>query len=166
VDLRPDEDMQLGREQIEHVVDLVLNVRHLVLVLVERVRIDDRDIDAAQIEQRIDIFRRPARDNRQDVHVVPVVDNPRHLRGKTDRRAFQKSRGKADRPGVDGLPRIWVGGSLLRLWRRTWLMQAKRARIRRLRPHQGRLEHREQRSHHGKQEQQAGYSQSTHQPTP
>ncbi len=124
VDLRPDEDMQLGREEIEHIVDLVLNVRDLALVLVERVRIDDRKVDAAQIEQRIDVFRRSARDDREHVHVVPVVDNPRHLRGEADRRAFQKSPGKAHRPGVDGFPRIRVCGCLLRFWWWTRPMQA------------------------------------------
>ena len=51
LDLGPDKDMQLGGEETEQVRDPTLDVRCLELVLFERVGVDDRRIDAAQIEQ-------------------------------------------------------------------------------------------------------------------
>jgi hypothetical protein len=44
-------DVQFGRKQVEHVGQPALDVGHLALVLVEHVGIDDRRVDAAQIEQ-------------------------------------------------------------------------------------------------------------------
>ena len=60
-------------------------------------------VDAAQIEQRIQVFRGAARDDGQDMHVRPVVDDAGHLRGKTERRALDQAAGEADRPGVHSL---------------------------------------------------------------
>ena len=78
----------------------LLDFRHLDLVLFERVGIDDRHIDAAQIEQRIQVFRGAAGDDRQDMHIRPVVDDAGDLRRKADRRALEQAAGEADRPGI------------------------------------------------------------------
>src|SRR5882672_942828 len=57
LNLRPNEDMQFRREEIEQVGDATLDLRHLNLVLFERVRIDDRHVDAPQVKERIQVFR-------------------------------------------------------------------------------------------------------------
>ena len=100
--LRSNEDMQLGREQIQDIGNSSLDVRHLGLVFLERVGIDDRRIDAAQIEQRIQVLRGPARDDRQNMQVVPIVDHAGDLRSQADRRALEETPGQANRPGVHG----------------------------------------------------------------
>ena len=50
--------MQFRREQIEQVGDATPDLGYLNLVLFERIGIDDRRIDATQVEQRIQILRR------------------------------------------------------------------------------------------------------------
>jgi hypothetical protein len=102
LNLRPNEDMQLGREQIQDIRNSPLDVRHLALVLLERVGVDDCGIDASQIEQGIHVFSGPSGDHRQDMEVVPIVDHTRDLRRQADRRALEKTSGQADRPGVHG----------------------------------------------------------------
>ena len=74
--------------------------RHLNLVLFERVGIDDRRIDAAQVEQRIQVFRGAPGDDRQDMQIRAIVDDAGHLRRETDRRALEQAAGEADGPGV------------------------------------------------------------------
>src|ERR1700737_3689517 len=100
LDLRPNEHVHLRREEIEQVGDAALYLRHLYLVLFERVGTDDRHIDAAQIKRRIQFFRGPPGDDRQDMEVWPVVDDAAHLRGKANGRALQQAAGEADRPGI------------------------------------------------------------------
>ena len=147
LDFRPHEDMQFGWEQIKHVGDLALNIRHLVLVLLERVGVDDRSINAAQVEQRIDVLRRPPRHDRQNMQIVTVIDHAGHLRGKADRCALQQTSGEADGPGVDGLLRfstaVWsgcCGGASRRA------CSSVGANMLRLRIHQGRRKGQQQRS--------------------
>ena len=60
----------------------------LVLEMIEHVAIDDGRIDAAQIEQVVDIVERPARDDRQHAHVVAVIEHARKLRREQQRRPF------------------------------------------------------------------------------
>src|SRR6185312_14451767 len=57
LDLGPDKDMQLRGEEIEQVSDPTPDLRDLDLVLFESVGIDDRGVNAPQIEQRVQIFR-------------------------------------------------------------------------------------------------------------
>ena len=95
--LRPNEDMQFRREEIEQVGDATPDLRYLNLVLFERVGIDDRRIDAAQVQQRIQIFRGASGDDRQDVQIGPIVDNPGHLGGKANRRTLKQAAGETDR---------------------------------------------------------------------
>ena len=57
LDLGPDKDMQFRGEEIEQVSDPTPDLRDLNLVLFERVGIDDRGVNAPQIEQRVQIFR-------------------------------------------------------------------------------------------------------------
>ena len=95
--------MQLGWEEVEKVDDALLNVGHLNLVLFERVGIDDRHVDATQIEQRIQIFRGSAGHDGQNKHVRPVVDDAGDLGRKTDGCALQQAAGEADRPGIHPL---------------------------------------------------------------
>ncbi len=63
--------------------------------------VDDREIDAAQVEQRVQVLGRPARDDGQDMQVRAVIDHARHLRGQPERRAFDQAGRQADGPGVD-----------------------------------------------------------------
>ena len=95
--------MQLGGEEVEKVDDAALDLRHLDFVLFERVGIDDRHIDATQIEQRIQIFRGSPGDDRQHKQIRPVVDDAGDLGGKADGRALQQAAGEADRPGIHSL---------------------------------------------------------------
>ena len=66
------------------------------LVLFERVGIDDRRIDAAQIEQRIQIFRRTPGNDRQHMQIRAVIDDAGHLGRQTQGRAFDQAAGEAD----------------------------------------------------------------------
>src|ERR1700736_4963089 len=100
LDLRPNEHVHLRREEIQQVGDAALYLRHLNLVLFERVGTDDRHIDAAQIKQRIQIFRGTAGDDRQDMQVWPVVNDAAHFRGQANRRTLKQAAGEADGPGV------------------------------------------------------------------
>ena len=92
--------MQFRREQIEQVGDARPDLRYLNLVLFERVGIDDRRVDAAQVEERIQIFRGTPGDDRQDMHIRPVVDDAGNLRCKANRRPLKQAAGEADRPGI------------------------------------------------------------------
>ena len=95
--------MQLRREQIEQVRDPALDLRNLNLVLFERVGIDNCRINAAQIEQRVQIFRCAPRDDRQDMQIRAVINDAGHLGGEPERRTFKQAAGEADGPGVHPL---------------------------------------------------------------
>ena len=105
VDLRPHEDVRFRRKQVDQVVDAPPGVGELGLRLevIEHVAVDDGRIDAAQIEQVVDVVERPARDDRQHAHVVAVVEDAGELGGEDQRRALDPARGEAQRPGVDAL---------------------------------------------------------------
>ena len=91
--------MQLRREEIEQVRDPAPDLRYLNLVLFERVGIMDRRIDAAQIEQRVQIIRGAPGDARQNMQIRP--DDAGHLRREAEGRTLKQSAGEADGPGVD-----------------------------------------------------------------
>ena len=99
LDLGPDKDMQLRREEIEQVRDPAPDLRYLNLVLFERVGIIDRRIDAAQIEQRVQIIRGAPGDARQNMQIR--LDDAGHLRREAEGRTLKQSAGEADGPGVD-----------------------------------------------------------------
>ena len=92
--------MQLRREEIEQVSDPTPDLRDLNLVLFERVGIDDRRINAAQIEQRVQIFGGAPSDDRQDMQIRAIIDDAGHLGRETQRRTFEQAAGEADGPGV------------------------------------------------------------------
>ena len=100
LDFGPNKDMQLRGKEIEQVGDPAPDLRYLNLVLLERVGIDDRRIDAAQIEQRVQIFGGAPGDDRQDMQIRPVVDDAGHLGREAKRRALEQAAGEADGPGV------------------------------------------------------------------
>ena len=52
------------------------------LEVLQHVAIDDRRIDAAQVEQIVDVLERSPRHNRQNAHFGAVVDDARKLGGK------------------------------------------------------------------------------------
>ncbi len=79
-------------------------------VFLQRVGIDDREIDAAQIEQRIEVLRGAARDDGQDMQVRPIVDNARHLGRQAQRRALDQAGREANCPGVDLLLLLLISG--------------------------------------------------------
>ena len=93
--------MQLRWEETEQVGDVLPDFRELDPVLLQGVGVDDRQIDAAQIEQRIHVLGWAARDDGQDMQVVPVIDDSGHLRRQTQRRAFDQAGSEADGPGVN-----------------------------------------------------------------
>ena len=51
----------------------------------------------------VDVFGRPTGDDRQDVQIFAVVDDPRDFCGEADRRAFEQAAGESDRPSIDPL---------------------------------------------------------------
>ena len=112
VDLRPDEHVHLRREQAQQVVDAPPGIGELGLVLevVEHVAVDDGRIDAAQVEQVVDVVEGPARDDRQHAHVVAVVEDAGELGGELQRRALDAAGGETDRPGVDAVLLRLLGG--------------------------------------------------------
>ena len=75
--------MKFGGEEVEKVDDTMLNLRHLDLVLFERVGIDDRHVDATQIEQRVHVFRGSAGHDRQDMQIRAIIDDAGHLGRET-----------------------------------------------------------------------------------
>jgi hypothetical protein len=81
---------------------------------------DDRQIDAAQIEQRIEVLRGAARDDGQDEQVGPVIDDAGHLRRQTQWCTLDQAGSEADRPGIYlvlllGVGRRTSGRLILRL---------------------------------------------------
>ena len=92
--------MKLGRKKVQDIRDLLLDVRHLRLVFIQHVRIDDRHVDSPQIQQGVDVLGRASGHDRQDVKVVAVVHHPRDLGSQTERRSFQLPTSETDRPGV------------------------------------------------------------------
>ena len=105
LDLGPHEHVRLRGEQVQQVVDAPPGVGELGLGLevVEHVAVDDGRIDAAQVEQVVDVVEGPARDDRQHAHVVAVVEHAGELGGELQRRAFEAAGGEPDRPGVDAV---------------------------------------------------------------
>ena len=123
VDLGPHEhDAASDGKQVQQVVDPPPGAGELGLGLevVQHVAIDDGRIDAAQIEQVVDVVERPARDDRQHAHVVAVVEHAGELGGELQRRALEPPGGEADCPGVDAF--------LLRLLGRRGVVAASRRR--------------------------------------
>jgi len=101
--------VQFRGKETEQVGDAALDLRYLDLVLFECVGIDDRRIDAAQIQQRVQVFRGAPGDDRQDMQIRSVVDDARDFRRKAKRRALEQTAGEADRPRVH-LVFIGAGG--------------------------------------------------------
>jgi hypothetical protein len=135
--------MQLRRKEIEQVRDPTPDLRDLNPVLLKRVGIDDRRIDAAQIEQRVQIFGGAAGDDRQHMQIRAVIDDAGHLGRETQRRAFEQAAGEADGPGVHLLFfRLLNGGASRR-------ESVPCIRIGGLRTHNGRLKRRNKRRHRG-----------------
>jgi hypothetical protein len=88
-----------------------LDLRYLILVLFECVGIDDRRIDAAQVEQRIQILRGTPGDDRQDMQIWPVVDDAGHFRCQPNRRTLKQAAGEAEGPGfIFSFSVVSVGG--------------------------------------------------------
>ena len=65
------------------------------LVFFKGVRIDNRHVDAPQIEQRVHVFHRTAGHDRQDKHVRTVVDDARDLGSKAYRRTLKLAAGQS-----------------------------------------------------------------------
>ena len=62
--------------------------------------IDDRRINPAQIQQRVQIFRGAPGDDRQDMQIRAIIDDAGHLGRETQGRTFEQAAGEADGPGV------------------------------------------------------------------
>src|SRR6185437_14247648 len=60
LDLRPNEDVQLGGEQTQDVGDALQDLRYLRFVFLERVTVDDGGVDAPEVQKIVDIFGGPA----------------------------------------------------------------------------------------------------------
>jgi len=95
------EDVQLGRKQIEDAHDPLPNLRYLGLVLLQRVTVDDRRIHPFEVEKVIDVFRGAARYNREDVHFTRIIRGARYFGRKPDRCAFEQAAGETDGPRID-----------------------------------------------------------------
>ena len=59
------ENMQFGREEIEEINEAAADLGKLYFVFVERFGIDDRHVDALQVEERVQVLRWSPGDDRQ-----------------------------------------------------------------------------------------------------
>ncbi len=109
LDFRTDEDVQFGGKQVEDICDALADVRNQRLELVQRIGVDDRGVDALEVEQSLDVFSRAARDYGKHVQVVTIVHNARNFGREADRGAFQLSAGQPDSPGVEPLDCLQFG---------------------------------------------------------
>ena len=71
------------------------------LEMLEHVGVGDRDVDALEIEQVLDVVGGALRDDGQHAQILGVVDVAGDLGGEAKERAFGQAAGKADRPVVD-----------------------------------------------------------------
>jgi hypothetical protein len=86
-----------------------LDVRHLKLVLFERIGVDDRHVDAPQKKQVVHVFHGTAGHDGQHVQVRPIIGDAGDLGGKADRRALELTGSEANRPRVHLLFLRFVG---------------------------------------------------------
>ena len=105
-----DQDVRFRRKQVQHIGDAVAKRRHARLEGIERIGVDDRSIDSPQIEERVDVLAWAARDDRQHVQPVPIVDRSCYFRGESDRRTLELPRRKPDRARIDVVFLLGVGG--------------------------------------------------------
>ncbi len=109
-DLRPGEDVQFRREQVDDVGDALLDVRDERLELLEGIGVDDRGIDPLQVEQGLHVLGRPSGHDRQHMQILAVVDGAGDLRCETDRGSFEQPARQPNGPSVQ----LFLDGRLSR----------------------------------------------------
>ena len=126
-DFRADEDVQLGRKQAQDRDDLLLNLRNLRLVLLERVAVDDRYIDSLQIQKVVDVLGRTARHDRKNGQVAVVVHDPGNLGREMNGRSFEQACRQADGAGIRPITDVPFGcdGLLVAIVRSTKALCAR-----------------------------------------
>ena len=100
LDFRSHEYVKLRGEKVQDIGDLLLDVRHLRLVFLHNVRVDDRHIHPLQIKKGVDVLGGAAGHDRQDMGIVAIVHDPCDLGRQAERRPFQLTTRETDRPGV------------------------------------------------------------------
>ncbi len=111
LDLGPDEDVQFRGEQAEQIADAQLDLRYLGFVFLKRVAVDDRHIDASQIEQVIDVLGGPARHDRKDMRDAAIAHHPGNFRREVNGRAFKQAASETNGPGIEPLSDLRLVGA-------------------------------------------------------
>src|SRR5216684_8096591 len=114
-DLRPNEDVQFGRKQIQQISKALLNLRHLRLVLFKRVAVDDGRINPPEIQQVVYVLSRAAGYDGKNVYYAAVVHDSSDVCREMDGRTLQKATGQTYRPGIDPLSYLPLGQDCWRL---------------------------------------------------
>ncbi len=78
---------------MRQIVDALLDAGDLgvILEVLEHITVDNRRIDAAHVKQIVYVLGDSARDDRDHTHIVSIVDDPRELGRKSERRAFRQA---------------------------------------------------------------------------
>ena len=103
VDLRAHIDVQLALEHRHDVVHALLDVRDLehVLVVIEHVRVGDREIDALEVDQVADVAHRAVGDHGDHAQVVAVVERPAEIGRISNERSLEQTARQTDGPVID-----------------------------------------------------------------
>ena len=99
--------MNLGQEKARNVLDAVADIGRLAVALevFQHVGLGNRNVDAFQVKQILDIADGTIRDNRQDTQVGRVIEHFTDLCCKPNERAFEQAASQADGPFVHPLNR-------------------------------------------------------------
>src|SRR5262249_31462864 len=96
------DQMDLGDWKAQQILDALVKVRKLRLgaEILEEVDLGDGDVNAAQIEQILEVRGRAARHDRQDPHLVTVIDDSSDLLGEAHERPIEHTADETHGPCV------------------------------------------------------------------
>ena len=99
LNFRTYEDVKFGGEQMHQVIDALVDVADfwVILEVVKYIAVDDRCVDALEIQEIMHVLEGAARHDRQDAHVGAVINHAREFDGKAQRGTFRKTGGQPDR---------------------------------------------------------------------
>src|SRR5262245_51076824 len=97
--------MNLGDRKAQQILDALVEVRKLPLraEIFEEIDLGDGDVNAAQIEQVLEVRGRAARHDWQNPHLIAVIDYSSDLLGEAHERAIEPTTDKAYGPCIPGL---------------------------------------------------------------
>src|SRR5262249_3241966 len=119
VDFRPHRNVELVAGEADDVADPVLYVRRLAhgTEIFQDIRLDERHVDAAKVQQVFQVGAGAACNDRKHVQPVAVVKRLSEVVGETQVGAVVEAGGDADHPGVDALLEDVLRSALLRRFR-------------------------------------------------